>query len=322
LNVLFQAPTAHDLSRWLEAAMGKTSSRAQLTVGRFDQAPPRKCLVSTQPNGSSPPLFLITGYMNADDTLHILSNLIPYLGSDHTLCGLRPRWLDGHSPPYSSVKELVEDYLTEVRAFQPRGPYYLVGDCVGGVAAVELAQTLIEQGDEVALLVLLDTERPQFHSILVDEIARLWDLGKHIADTLWQCVRPLEGTRMQTISAVVQSQLRRAGLSRDPLTSGEYIYRQRTPYRRLLKKHRLKPYPGRINLILSDDVFPFVGLLGWNGYVEGGLEVSRTPGNHQTFRAQYSKEFGQRLRLCVDQARSENEQRMTASERTSVGTVA
>ena len=276
-------------------------------LAQVDRVTRWKCLVPAPSNGSKPPLFLITGYMHEDDTLRILSNLIPHIGPDQPLCGLRPRWLDGHSPQYSSVAEIRDEYLRELRAFQPEGPYYLLGDCVGGVVAVEMARTLLEQGDEVALLILMDTDRPRFLSFLLNEVMGLWYRGRHVASVLRQFLRPAEGTRSQVISDVIRRKLRRAGLSKDPITATDYNYQRRIEYQRLLRKHRLKRYPGRIRLIVSEDVYRFVGLLGWNGFADGGVEVSRTPGNHQTYRAQYSREFGQQLRLCIDLARSERE---------------
>ena len=204
---------------------------------------------------------------------------------------------------------MADEYLTDVRAFQPRGPYYLLGDCVGGVAAVEMAQRLIAQGEEVALLVLLDTERPRYFSFVLGEVVRLKDRMKHVADIVQQFLRPAQGTRMQVISDVLQRKLRRARLTETPITTTDYIFEQRTAYQRLLKRHRLKRYPGHIKLIVAEDIYRFVRFLGWTGFADGGLEVIRTPGEHQTFRAQYSRQFGQLLRRCIDGARSESEQR-------------
>jgi amino acid adenylation domain-containing protein len=312
LTAIFQAPTVEGLSRWLDAAL-EPGSPAQLELAQVDRLTRWKCLVPAPSNSSRPPLFMITGYTDEHDTLRILSNLIPHLGPDRPLCGLRPRWLDGHSPQYSSVAEMRDEYLRELRAFQPEGPYYLLGDCVGGVVAVEMARTLLEQGDEVALLILLDTERPRFHSFLLNEVMNLWHRGHHVASVLRQLLRPTEGTRSQVISDVMRRKLRRAGLSKHPITISDYIYQQRYEYQRLLKKHRLKRYPGRIRLIVSDDIYRFVGLLGWDGFADGGVEVSRTPGNHLTFRAQYGRELGQQLRLCIDQARSEWAKRVSGA---------
>jgi amino acid adenylation domain-containing protein len=307
LIALFQAPTVQGFSRWLDLAREESGSSAELTSARTGQLPAWKCLVPAQSNGTNPPLFLVTGYMDADDTLRILSNLIPHLGPDQPLCGLRPRWLDGHSPQYSSVAEMTAEYVTELRSFQPRGPYYLLGDCVGGVVAIEMAQKLIEEGDEVALLVLLDTERPRSFSLIADEAVRLWDWRKRVREVFREFLHPSGGTRRQLLADLVRRKLRRARLSNQPPTTIDYILAQRKAYRRLLKRHRLRRYPGRIKLILSEDLYRVVRLLGWDGFADGGVEVFRTPGDHPTFRAQYSRELGQQVRLCIDQARSKNQ---------------
>ena len=309
LIALFRTPTPESLSRWIDAEAGKDALPAPSPEAQVNQLRAWKCLVPTPSSGSRPPLFLITGYMFADDTLGILSNLIAHIGADQPLCGVRPRWLDGQSPQYSSVAEMAEEYLADVRAFQPRGPYYLLGDCVGGVVAVEMAQRLIAQGEEVALLVLLDTERPRFFSFVMGEVLRLKDRMKHIAGILQQFRRPAQGTRLQVVADVLQRKLRRARLSGTPITTAEHIFEQRTAYQRLLKRHRLKRYPGHIKLIVAEDIYRFVRFLGWTGFADKGLEVIRTPGEHQTFRAQYSREFGQLLRRCIDAAQSESEQR-------------
>jgi len=55
---------------------------------------------------------------------------------------------------------MAKDYLAEVRLVQPKGPYYLGGFSGGGLAALDMARQLIDAGEEVALLVMLDTPLP------------------------------------------------------------------------------------------------------------------------------------------------------------------
>src|SRR5262249_22049148 len=47
-----------------------------------------------------------------------------------------------------------------IRQVQPRGPYHLGGWSAGGVIALEMAQQLVGQGEQVGLLTLLDTTVP------------------------------------------------------------------------------------------------------------------------------------------------------------------
>lgn len=48
-------------------------------------------------------------------------------------------------------------YIKEIQTVQPQGPYFLGGYCMGGTVALEMAQQLHKQGQEVALLALLET---------------------------------------------------------------------------------------------------------------------------------------------------------------------
>lgn len=61
------------------------------------------------------------------------------------------------SPPIDRIAAVLKSRLLER---QPEGPYYLGGWCRWGIVAFELARQLIEDGREVALLVMIDAEHP------------------------------------------------------------------------------------------------------------------------------------------------------------------
>jgi alpha-beta hydrolase superfamily lysophospholipase len=48
------------------------------------------------------------------------------------------------------------DYLNQIKAHQPNGPYCLCGYSFGGLVAFEIARRLAESGDEVAFVGLFD----------------------------------------------------------------------------------------------------------------------------------------------------------------------
>src|SRR6266436_3433822 len=62
--------------------------------------------------------------------------------------------------PYS-LRCIAEHFAKAIREKRPRGPYMLGGWCAHGVLALETAQILREQGEDVALLVLLETINPE-----------------------------------------------------------------------------------------------------------------------------------------------------------------
>ena len=56
---------------------------------------------------------------------------------------------------------LATRYLREIRGRQPHGPYLIAGRCNGATVAAEIAARLRAEGEEIALLVALDSEPPQ-----------------------------------------------------------------------------------------------------------------------------------------------------------------
>lgn len=75
---------------------------------------------------------------------------------------------------------MVSDYLTQIRAVQPAGPYHLLGWSFGGNLAHEMATRLQAAGEGVAVLVLLDsypvTPDPAAVPLAADDPASLAEL--------------------------------------------------------------------------------------------------------------------------------------------------
>jgi thioesterase domain-containing protein len=138
LVTLFQAPTVQALAAVL--APDKSTSRS--------------LLVPIQPNGTKPPLFLVHGA--GGDVLWGYANLAAHLGDDQPIYGIKSRGQLGLEES-STLEDMARSYIDEVRAFQPSGPYYLGGYCFGGNVAYEMARQLQQQGQEVAVVALMDS---------------------------------------------------------------------------------------------------------------------------------------------------------------------
>ena len=69
---------------------------------------------------------------------------------------LQARGIDGDAPPHYRVQDMAADYVEEVQALQPHGPYTICGFSFGGTVAYEMARLLAASGREVDLVVLLD----------------------------------------------------------------------------------------------------------------------------------------------------------------------
>jgi thioesterase domain-containing protein len=111
-------------------------------------------LVAIQPEGSRPPFFCVHG---VGGNVLGFRDLARHIGNDQPFYALQPQGLDGKRPCLTSVAEMAERYIREIRRVQPEGPYRIGGYSFGGLVAYEMAQQLRAQEQEISLLALFDT---------------------------------------------------------------------------------------------------------------------------------------------------------------------
>jgi amino acid adenylation domain-containing protein len=134
---LFEAPTVAGLA---ERLRGAAKVRGDV-------------LLPLHPGGERAPIFCVHpagghswGYYGLKD----------HLPPGHPLYGLQARTLLQGAEPPATLAAMAADYVQQLRSVQPRGPYHLLGWSFGGLVAFEMATQLQEQGEEIALLALLD----------------------------------------------------------------------------------------------------------------------------------------------------------------------
>ena len=236
------------------------------------------------------------------------------LGLDQPFYGLKARGTDGGEPPHKSVSEMAADYVKEIRTFQPAGPYLLVGECVGGVVAYEVARQIEAQGQAVALLALLDSDCPR--------------KGDHLRSELRRAVKKVTGfgplplvfrtvDRLRQLPAVPPGERLRfpqekAGkalgyLEPAPKAAPEVpraISVIEHDYFRAIVRYKLQPYGGRITGLVSDEFHERGNPYGWREWAAGGLEIHRLRGDHFSYIREHVDEAARQLRACLDQARA------------------
>ncbi|HKH46949.1 MAG TPA: amino acid adenylation domain-containing protein [Thermoanaerobaculia bacterium] len=111
-------------------------------------------LVTIQPGESARPLFCI--HPAAGSVLQY-RDLAAGLGRDRPIYGLQPLGERRDQQPLSRVEDMAAFYLKAIRQVQPRGPYLLAGWSFGGYVAFEMARQLVDAGEQVDLLAMLDT---------------------------------------------------------------------------------------------------------------------------------------------------------------------
>ena len=122
-------------------------------------SPAWPAIVALQPHGDRPGFFCAAG---AGTDVLSLVELPRHLGPDQPFYGLQPPGQDGQRAPLGAVDSLAAYFVREMRAVQPRGPYFLGGSSYGGIVAFEMAQQLVRAGEEVGLLALFDTRAPGY----------------------------------------------------------------------------------------------------------------------------------------------------------------
>lgn len=257
-----------------------------------------KRLVPVQPKGNATPLFFLAGYHQPDGPLLFLSNLIPHLGENQPVFGFRPRWMDEQGADYASVEEIAHDYLSELRQIQPRGPYLLGGNCVEGIAVLEIARLLAEEGEEVRLIVLLDTELPSRKRIREKDISSYRNRLGHVGEVLAGLVQ--HGPRLQAIRELAGRKLGISGS--EEVRANDRFHQQRTRYWRLLYRHIPQVWNGRITLIGNQLDLDRDPDLGWTGFSKSQVDIYAVPGSHETMMTATGRDVARIIRRSIDEA--------------------
>ena len=140
LSALFETATVAEL--------------AKLVKRELDTPTEWPSIVQLRRGDGHPPLFLLAW---AGGDVLPYRELVEHLETSRGVYGLIPPGVDRRSAPLASVEELADHYVREIREAQPRGPYCIGGFCFSGLVAYEMSRLLLQQGERVSLLALIDT---------------------------------------------------------------------------------------------------------------------------------------------------------------------
>ncbi len=304
LSVLFQAPTVEKLADMIR---------------KGGWSPKWTSLVPIQPGGNKPPFFCVHG---GGGNVLIYRELAHHLGPDYPFYGLQARGLDGSAEYLTTTEAMAENYLRELRELQPEGPYYLGGFCMGGQVAAEMAQRLVQDGQKVNLLFVIDThnfngipprftlaERVEnfgqkiiFHSSNVMRLGVKGQVAYVVEKSKIALRREIERVRIKIVHMFKLNPHRDVTAG----TREEFIEDIND---RAFLAYVPRVYPGKMTICKPKRNYAFLRdpFNGWGGIAAGGLEIIELPSDPGgIFLDPYVQTLAEKLRAQIDRAAADN----------------
>jgi acetoacetyl-CoA synthetase len=207
--------------------------------------------------------------------------------------GIQARGLREGEVSNYSVEDMAVDYVEQIRSVQPHGPYALAGFSLGGLIAFEMAQQLLQCGEKVEPLALVDSHVDEqcltFPAWLAQQRRRVALELREIRARSWRKRFSYIFSKVTQIAdrlrIVAGKPPKRSGL--DEQTFGELtlppnLRRIIVGLRVAMAAYRPKPYPGKVMFFQSTIRNPrWANPLGvWKRVCQGGLEVVSVAGAH------------------------------------------
>lgn len=247
-------------------------------------------IVPIHPAGSRTPIIAINNTI-------LYYSLAKHLGEDQPFIGVQNYKPDADAPAEQRTMEAIAaDYVRLVRAVQPKGPYVLMGLCVAGAIAYEVAQQLSAEGEKPPTIIMFDAWAPghsqslPWHMRQARRVAEWWKFQQDRIDmlregmglydflmryTAWQKLMRLAYNLKLKKKAPVIDFYYHPGFE-------DHLLRARASY-------TPKPYAGDVLNFRSDE-FPkgeplFDDKFGWSKLIGGRLQVTDIGGGHLTMCA-------------------------------------
>jgi amino acid adenylation domain-containing protein len=261
-------------------------------------------LVAIQPQGHRLPLFFVHA---AGGNVLCYSDLAKHLGPDQPFYGLQSFGFEEGTEPLNRIEDMAACYVAAIVKAQAEGPYLLGGWSMGGIVAYEMAQQLVRNGQQVALLALLDHSPPEPGDIDegLDEISlmqRFFD-GRVEIDPESLEAMSVDQRLAYFLQQATSLKLVPPDLGISQIKSYLKVYRANV---RALRSYSAEPYAGRITLLRTKyEIAGADDTLGWGALAAQGVDVFEVPGKHSDMMTEpHLNILAQYLKACLDKVQS------------------
>ena len=263
-----------------------------------DAEPNRSAPLLLNSGTELPPIFIAPGGANKAESVFPLGSRIR---TRHPVYALRIWECDTNPATAKSVEDVAQFCVDIIKKVQPHGPYLLVGYSLGGLIVLELANRLLECGEQVAFCALLDSyphqrywprgsliefivDRILFHVQILSKLPLRMTipyLAKHAKSFAEQYLRrSVEGEIDTTIWDTPEQRLYRVPLIR-------YIPRFYNDKIIFLKAANNAPFPKNPSSI-------------W-GKLSACLDIHTVPGDHITMMNDHFESTAMQLSACLQE---------------------
>lgn len=222
-------------------------------------------LVLLKSGDEHPPVFIAPGLGGGPAEFF---QLVKYVDVPHSIYGLQPKGIEGFDDPCTTIQEMASFYLRGIMRVQKHGPYILAGYSLGGLVALEMARMLMAGGEEIAMLVMLDSYPDR----------RFWPLPQRL-----RLAAHRTKVRIANRGRIPRSSVRLGGLpDRDAITVFAPAFdRVRDSAFQALREYEPTFYPGPVKFVRATKVtdFPYSPTAVWSHLVSK-LRVDTVPGDH------------------------------------------
>lgn len=100
------------------------------------------------------PIFVVHA---AGGHVYSYRHMVDHMLNDRPVIGLQSPFIIMSLEDLPDMAALAEYLLKHIKEIQPSGPYHLLGSSFGGALSFAIAEKLLDQGDEIAFLGMIDT---------------------------------------------------------------------------------------------------------------------------------------------------------------------
>jgi acyl-coenzyme A synthetase/AMP-(fatty) acid ligase/thioesterase domain-containing protein/acyl carrier protein len=249
-------------------------------------------------SGSSalPPFFFCPGWNGSQSMLMRYQVLFQRMRKEWSLYGLVANGCSDPNDLFATMDDLIDAAMLALRQVQPKGPYVLWGECIGGKLAYELARRLEKAGEEVSLLILLDS--PIYPSnVKLKRKARVWrkQIQYHSRQLSTRGWRDRVGYVMARLAALLPH-------TEHKNTSYRPLYLAHQRYLALLTSYQpTEHFAHPVKAIFTTNYQH--NLKGWRALLSN-LDANVVKGKHKNYLVAAGDEVVTLLRPAIDEALS------------------